>query len=96
MNRGDRRDRGEILFKEVSEKVIVAAIEVHRELGPGLLESVYESCMQHELVNAGVAVERQVPITVHYKGVAVDCGFRADLIVEHKILVELKAVDALF
>ena len=77
----------------LSEKVIGAAIEVHRVLGPGLLESAYEKCLCHELAERHLAFERQVPVPVSYKGIAIECGYRADLVVERALLVELKAVD---
>jgi GxxExxY protein len=68
-------------------------MEVHTALGPGLLESVYEACLERELVDRGIPFERQVPIPVSFKGEQLDCGFRADLIVENLVLLELKAVD---
>jgi len=79
----------------LTDQVIGRAIEVHRELGPGLLESAYEECLCHEFTNASVAFERQKPIGIDYKGTKLDCGFRADLIVENKLLIELKAVEGL-
>ena len=75
--------------------VIGAAIEVHRGLGPGLLESVYDECLCHELALRGIAFERQVSIPILYKGVTLACGYRADLVVEKRVLVELKVVEAL-
>jgi len=75
--------------------VIGAAIEVHRALGPGLLESAYEECLCHELSLKGVRFERQVPQPVTYKGVKLECGYRLDLVVAGKLIVEVKAVDAL-
>jgi GxxExxY protein len=80
---------------ELTELVIGSAIEVHRTLGPGLLESAYEVCLCCELSLRGVSFERQMAIPVEYKGVKLDCGYRADLIVAGKILVEIKAVDQL-
>ncbi len=80
---------------EVSEKVIGAAIEVHRELGPGLLESAYEECLAHEMNLRGMIFERQKPLPVIYKGVQVECGFRLDFIVSDLVVVELKAVEEL-
>ena len=77
----------------LSEKVIGAAIEVHRVLGPGLLESAYEKCLCHELAERRLVFERQVPVPVSYKGIAIECGYRADLVVERALLVELKAVE---
>jgi GxxExxY protein len=80
---------------ELTEIVIGCAIEVHRALGPGLLESAYEICLCYELSLRGMAFERQVPISVDYKGAKLDRGYRADLIVGGKVLVEIKAVDQL-
>jgi GxxExxY protein len=77
----------------VTEQIIGAAIEVHRALGPGLLESAYESCLAHELIERGLRVERQKEVPVHYKGVRVDCGYRLDLLVECLVIVELKAAS---
>lgn len=79
--------------EDVSDVVIRAAIEVHRNLGPGLLESAYETFMAHELSLHGIPFERQTKVSVEYKGVQVDCGFRTDLIVNDAVLVELKAVE---
>lgn len=80
---------------ELTEIAIGCAIEVHRALGPGPLESAYEICLCRELNFRGIPFERQVSIPVEYKGVRLDCGYRADLIVGGKILVEIKAVDQL-
>jgi GxxExxY protein len=82
-------------LNELTDAIIGAAIEVHRALGPGLLESTYEMCLCWELSIRGLRFERQVPIPVEYKGVKLDCGYRADLVVENAILVELKAIDSL-
>ncbi|MDW7756846.1 MAG: GxxExxY protein [Desulfuromonadales bacterium] len=79
----------------ITEVVIGSAIRVHRELGPGLLESAYEACLAYELTEAGFLVERQKPLPVTYKGVQLDCGYRLDLVVENRIILELKAVDKL-
>ena len=79
----------------LSQKVIGAAIEVHRALGPGLLESAYEVCLCLELTKVGVTFKRQVEMPVSYKGKRIDCGYRADLIIEGTLLVELKSVDRL-
>jgi GxxExxY protein len=76
-------------------KVIGAAIEVHRALGPGLLESAYEECLCHELNLSGLGFQRQVPLPVVYKGVRLDCGYRLDVVVEGRVLVELKTVERL-
>ena len=79
----------------LSKAIIGAAIEVHRHLGPGLLESAYEQCLAHELSLRGIAFERQKRVPVCYKGVQLDCGFRLDLLVQDKVVVEVKAVDNL-
>jgi GxxExxY protein len=80
---------------EITEKVIGAAIEVHRALGPGLLESAYEACLAYELSRRGLKFERQKDMPVVYHGVSLDCGYRLDLLVEDTVLVELKAVEKL-
>jgi len=74
-------------------KIIGCAIEVHKELGPGLLESAYEQCLCHELALQGIAFERQVPLPVDYKGIRLDCGYLMDLVVEGEVIVELKTVE---
>jgi GxxExxY protein len=79
----------------VTRGIIGAAIEVHRQLGPGLLESTYKACLAHELAERGIAYVCEVPLPVEYKGVRLDCGYRLDLIVEQTVIVELKSVDAL-
>lgn len=79
----------------LTEAIIGAAIAVHRALGPGLLESTYEACLEHELLKRGLTVERQKPLPVVYGGVKLECGYRNDLLVNGCILVELKAVEAL-
>jgi GxxExxY protein len=81
--------------EELTSKIIGAAIEVHRELGPGLLESAYEECFCHELKIRDIPFRRQVPFPVAYKTVRLDCGYRADLIVDSRVVVELKAIDQL-
>ena len=77
----------------LSGRVIGAAIEVHRRLGPGLLESAYEECLCHELSLGDIRFERQKHLPVEYKGIRLDCGYRLDLLVEDALIVELKAVD---
>ena len=83
------------MLNELSRKIIGAAIAVHRELGPGLLESAYEACLEYELLQMGIRVERQVPQPVIYKGVRLECGYRLDLLVENLVIVELKTVGQL-
>lgn len=80
---------------ELSNKILGAAITVHRILGPGLLESAYEACLVHELVNQNFCVERQRHLSLTYKEVHLDCGYRLDIVVEDKVIVEVKAVQAL-
>jgi GxxExxY protein len=81
--------------EELTRQIIGAAIEVHRALGPGLLESAYEECFCRELSLRGLRFERQREIPVEYKGVKLDCGYRADVIVEGAVILELKCVDAI-
>lgn len=81
--------------EEISGQVVDAAYQIHSRLGPGLLESVYEALMIHELVKRGLRVERQVPVPLSYDGVVIDLAFRADLFVADTLIVELKSVDAL-
>lgn len=76
-----------------SNEIIGAAIEVHRHLGPGLLESAYEECLCRELAIRGLSFERQKPLAVLYKDVKLDCGYRLDIVVERLVILELKAVD---
>jgi len=82
-------------FDELSKRVIGCAIEVHRNLGPGLLESTYEQCLAHELKCAGILFMVQHPLPVSYSGVKLDCGYRVDLFIDNKIIVELKSVEKL-
>lgn len=84
-----------MLENEITERIIHAAIKVHRTVGPGLLESVYESCLYSEIFNGGLHIERQKPVPVVYKDVKLECGFRADLIIERKVVVEVKSVESL-
>ncbi len=79
---------------EITRKIIGCAIEVHKHLGPGLLESAYEECMVFELLNSGLKVENQKPVPVIYKDKKLDYGYRMDLLVEDVVLIELKSVDA--
>ena len=88
MQENDRLD-------QISRRIIGAAIEVHRHLGPGLLESAYQSCLVFELRQVGLKVEEQKPLPVVYKQVKLDCGYRLDLVVEDEIIVEVKAIEKL-
>ncbi|KAA3650934.1 MAG: GxxExxY protein [Bacteroidetes bacterium] len=80
---------------EISKKIIGAAIEVHKQLGPGLLESSYEICLAYELIQQGLNIQTQVVLPVVYKEVKLEAGYRIDILVENKVIIELKAVDAL-
>jgi GxxExxY protein len=80
---------------ELTNQIIGCAIDVHRTLGPGLLESAYEECLAHELSQRGIPFDRQNPLPVMYRGLKLECGYRADFLVDGKVIVELKAVDAL-
>jgi len=79
----------------ITRQIIGAAIEVHRCLGPGLLESAYEACLAYELRQIGLKVEQQKPLPITYKDVKLDCGYRLDLVVEDSVVVEVKAVERL-
>lgn len=83
----------DLIEKELTEQIIGAAIEVHKELGPGLLESAYEACLCHELSLRHIPFEHQVDVRVEYKGFRLDCGYRLDLVVDDRVIVELKAVE---
>lgn len=80
-------------FDELSNKVIGCAIEVHKTLGPGLLESAYEKCLSWELTQAGIDHEVQKSLPVYYKEMMIDCGYRIDVLMGNRLIVELKAVD---
>jgi len=82
-------------FDELSNKVIRCALEVHRNLGPGLLESAYRHCLAHELALARISFETEKPIAILYKDVSLDCGLRLDLLIQNELIIELKAVDKL-
>ena len=82
-------------INRITGRIIGAAIEVHRCVGPGLLESTYQACLAHELRQQGLDVEREKELPVVYKGVTLDCGYRIDLLVVHTVIVELKAVQEL-
>jgi GxxExxY protein len=82
-------------FDELSNKVLGCAIEVHRELGPGLLESTYEQCLAYELNRSKIPFQLQVGLPVEYKQTRLDCGYRIDLLVEGRLIVEVKSVEQL-
>jgi GxxExxY protein len=87
------KDRSEL--NKITEAVIGAAIRVHKVLGPGLLESAYEACLDYEVVQCGLNVERQRPLPLIYGEVNLDCGYRLDLVVEQSVIVEIKAIERL-
>lgn len=80
-------------FDELSNQVIGCALEVHRNLGPGLLESTYEQCLAYELKTVGISFKLQHPLPVEYKNIKLDCGYRIDVLIDDSIIVELKSVD---
>ncbi len=80
-------------LNRISKKIIGAAIEVHRELGPGLLESAYKECLHYELVKAGFNVKKELPLPITYKEIMLDHGYRIDLLVEEVVVIELKTVE---
>ena len=85
----------EMKHEELTRRVIGCAIEVHRELGPGLLESSYELCLAHELTGAGITFKRQEPVPTLFKGFQLDCSYRADFLIESVLLLELKSIEQL-
>jgi GxxExxY protein len=84
-----KRDR----LNSLTKTIIAAAIEVHHELGPGMLESAYEACLAYELIERGLSIERQRALPFVYKGRLIDCGFRVDLLVEREVVVEVKSIE---
>jgi GxxExxY protein len=80
--------------ENLTQVIIGAAIAVHKELGPGLLESAYEECLCFELTQLGISYARQVPLPVVYKGMRLECGYRMDVVVDGKVLLELKSIDS--
>ena len=82
-------------LNHITKKIIGCAIEVHRDLGPGLLESAYEECLAYELIYNGLEIKRQQPTPIVYKDIKLDCGYRIDILVENLVIVELKVVDVI-
>ena len=82
-------------IESIGKEIVDSAIKVHRELGPGLLESAYEACLQHELIKRGLKVERQKTMPIRYDGLLIDAGYRIDLLVEGLVVIELKAVESI-
>lgn len=83
----------ELKSRQLTDRIIGLAIEVHRGLGPGLLESTYEECLSYELMEAGIPFARQVALPLSYKAVRLDCGYRMDMVVDEAVIVELKSVE---
>jgi len=86
-------DESKLIEGPLTKEIIGAAIEVHSQLGPGLLESAYEACMCRELADRKLPFKRQVDVPVHYKGVALDCGYKIDILVNDTVVLELKALE---
>jgi GxxExxY protein len=82
-------------LNKITEATIGAAIDVHRALGPGLLESAYQACLAYELIERGRKVEQQKPLPIVYKSVQLDAGYRLDLLIEDKVIVEIKSIDSI-
>ena len=90
-----REHREKIEENEIANKVIGLGIEIHKELGPGLLESAYKECMYYKIGESGLFVEKEKPMPLVYEGVKLDCGYRIDLLVEKRLVIEIKSVEAL-
>lgn len=82
-----------MLINEITKEIIGSAIEVHKYLGPGLLESAYENCLSYELEKKNFKIEKQKPIPIVYKDIKLDCGYRLDLVVNNLVIVEIKSID---
>lgn len=93
VNHEGHREHEAIVFEGLSHKVIGCAIEVHRTLGPGLLESTYQHCLSRELELNGIQHTCEAPLKVEYKGIHLDCGYRVDILIENSLIVELKSVQ---
>jgi GxxExxY protein len=85
----------DLLHRDLTQRIVNGAIAVHRELGPGLLEGAYRACLVHELGRAGLDVAVEVPVPIQYRGLRLDCGYRADVVVDDRVVLELKAVERL-
>ena len=93
INRGGAETRRHLIHSDLTDRIIGAGIEVHRELGAGLLESASRDCFCHELNLRGLKFQKEVPLPVNYKGTKLDCGYRIDILVESLVVVELKCVE---
>src|SRR5437763_10523474 len=95
IHHGGTETRRKLILEDLTQEIIGAAIEVHKQLGPGLLESAYEECLCHELHLRGMSFTRQVPLPLEYKGVKLDCEYKIDLLVENSVVLELKSIEAM-
>jgi GxxExxY protein len=91
----DAPEESHLVHGALTGEIIAAAVDVHRELGPGLLESAYRICLCHELAKRRLQAKTEVSLPIKYKGISLDCGYRMDVVVEGKVLVELKSIDKL-
>ena len=92
----DMHEKTYVMFEnQITEKIIGCAIEVHKQLGPGLLESAYEECLYYELVKIGMDVKKQLALPLVYKEIKLDAGYRIDFLVENKVIIEIKSVDTI-
>jgi GxxExxY protein len=85
----------ELLYKDLTGKIVDCAVKVHKQLGPGLLESAYEECLYQELIDCGISSIKQVPMPLVYKGRKLELGYRLDLLVEDKVIIEVKSIECL-
>lgn len=85
----------EFIEPDLSKIIFDAALRVHKELGPGLLESAYTTCLHYELIQSGLTAQREVPLPLVYQDVQLEAGYRLDIVVENKVIIEVKSVDAL-
>ena len=90
-----KNTKGKMTENEIAQKVIGLAIEVHRALGPGLLESAYKECLYYKMVESKLRVQKEKPMPLVFEGVQLECGYRIDLLVENKLVIEIKSVEAL-
>ena len=82
-------------INQLTQKIIGIAMQVHTQLGPGLLESAYKECLSYELINSGLYVQKEFPVPLIYKEVKLDCGYRADIIINNEVILEIKSVEVL-
>ena len=92
---GGTETRRKLVLEDLTQEIIGAAIEVHRALGPGLLESAYEECLCRELTLRGISFMRQVPLPLEYKGVKLDCGYKLDVVIADSVILELKSIESI-